>query len=136
MLQIYTGNGKGKTTAAIGQGIRACGNGLNVIMIQFLKTSSSGELNILKNIDNFTVKRFEKTKGFVWNLNEEEKKIINVLKNGITHINKIAAETGYPTGKVTAVASLLEIRGLIYSVTGNAYGLTDPQVWNSGESRI
>ena len=70
------------------------------------------------------------------NLNEEEKKIINVLKNGITHINKIAAETGYPTGKVTAVASLLEIRGLIYSVTGNAYGLTDPQVWNSGESRI
>lgn len=73
MIQIYTGDNKGKTTAAIGQGIRACGNGFNVIMIQFLKTSPSGELNILKNIENFTVKRFEKTKGFVWNLNEEEK---------------------------------------------------------------
>lgn len=80
MIQIYTGNNKGKTTAAIGQGIRACGNGFNVIMIQFLKTSSSGELNILKNINNFTVKRFEKTKGFVWNLNEEEK---NNLKGEI-----------------------------------------------------
>ena len=80
MIQIYTGNNKGKTTEAIGQGIRACGNGFNVIMIQFLKTSSSGELNILKNINNFTVKRFEKTKGFVWNLNEEEK---NNLKGEI-----------------------------------------------------
>ncbi|MEQ8199417.1 MAG: cob(I)yrinic acid a,c-diamide adenosyltransferase, partial [Clostridiaceae bacterium] len=37
MVQIYTGEGKGKSTAAIGQGIRAAGNGLKVIMIQFLK---------------------------------------------------------------------------------------------------
>ena len=47
MIQIYTGNGKGKSTAAIGQGVRAAGNGLNVIMIQFLKSNETGELKIL-----------------------------------------------------------------------------------------
>ena len=38
LVQVYTGNGKGKTTASIGLGIRAYGNGLKVIMIQFLKS--------------------------------------------------------------------------------------------------
>ena len=41
LVQIYTGNGKGKTTAAIGQGIRSYGNGLKVFMLQFLKFSPS-----------------------------------------------------------------------------------------------
>ena len=42
LIQVYTGNGKGKTTAAIGLGIRALGNGLKVIMIQFLKSGNTG----------------------------------------------------------------------------------------------
>ncbi len=37
MIQIYTGNGKGKTTAALGLAFRAAGHGLKVIMIQFMK---------------------------------------------------------------------------------------------------
>jgi cob(I)alamin adenosyltransferase len=37
MIQIYTGNGKGKTTAAIGQAVRAAGAGIKVIFFQFLK---------------------------------------------------------------------------------------------------
>ena len=36
-VQVYTGDGKGKTTAAIGLGVRAVGRGLKVIMIQFFK---------------------------------------------------------------------------------------------------
>ncbi len=36
-IQVYTGNGKGKTTAALGLAFRACGKGLRVIMIQFMK---------------------------------------------------------------------------------------------------
>ena len=36
-IQVYTGNGKGKTTAALGLAFRACGKGLRVLMIQFMK---------------------------------------------------------------------------------------------------
>jgi cob(I)alamin adenosyltransferase len=45
MIQVYTGDGKGKTTASLGQALRACGHGLKVLMIQFMKGSKNyGEL--------------------------------------------------------------------------------------------
>ena len=45
LIQLYTGNGKGKTTASLGQALRACGHGLKVLMIQFMKGSKNyGEL--------------------------------------------------------------------------------------------
>lgn len=45
MIQIYYGLGKGKTTAAIGAGMRAHGAGLSVSMVQFLKSCTSSEIN-------------------------------------------------------------------------------------------
>ena len=45
LIQVYTGDGKGKTTAALGLAIRACGQGLKVIFIQFLKSQEGGEHN-------------------------------------------------------------------------------------------
>jgi cob(I)alamin adenosyltransferase len=45
MIQVYTGEGKGKTTAALGLAFRAVGHGLKVVMIQFMKgTELTGEL--------------------------------------------------------------------------------------------
>ena len=44
MLEIYCGNGKGKTTAAMGLAFRALGRGKNVYILQFLKGDNSGEL--------------------------------------------------------------------------------------------
>lgn len=56
LVQVYTGNGKGKTTAAIGLGIRACGHGYKVYMIQFLKPSMNyGEHKGIKKVKNFKI---------------------------------------------------------------------------------
>lgn len=44
IVQVYTGNGKGKTTAAWGQALRAMGHGMNVCIVRFLKSASSGEV--------------------------------------------------------------------------------------------
>ena len=48
MLQVYTGNGKGKTTAAIGLAIRALGAGKRVYIMQFMKSLAYSEQDILK----------------------------------------------------------------------------------------
>jgi cob(I)alamin adenosyltransferase len=45
IVQVYTGEGKGKTTASLGQALRACGHDFKVLMIQFMKGSKNyGEL--------------------------------------------------------------------------------------------
>jgi cob(I)alamin adenosyltransferase len=55
-VQVYTGNGKGKTTAALGQALRACGHGLRVVMIQFMKGSENyGEVMISGKVPGFTL---------------------------------------------------------------------------------
>ncbi|SHE82516.1 cob(I)yrinic acid a,c-diamide adenosyltransferase [Clostridium fallax] len=85
-VQIYTGNGKGKTTAAVGLAFRAVGDGMKVFMIQFLKTGKTGELVSAKKFyPDLQIFRFEKKRGFVWTLKDEE---IEELKKEI----KIAYE--------------------------------------------
>jgi cob(I)alamin adenosyltransferase len=58
LIHVYTGNGKGKTTAAIGLGVRAAGDGLKVLMIQFMKGRRYSELDALQQMKNFTVVQF------------------------------------------------------------------------------
>jgi cob(I)alamin adenosyltransferase len=56
LVQVYTGPGKGKTTACLGLAFRASGRGLEVLMIQFLKPSEScGEHIAAEMIPNFTI---------------------------------------------------------------------------------
>ena len=58
-MQIYYGRGKGKTTAALGLGLRASGHGFKVIMIQFMKGNTKyGEITGVKSIENFEIHQF------------------------------------------------------------------------------
>jgi cob(I)alamin adenosyltransferase len=58
-VQVYTGDGKGKTTAALGLALRAAGAGLKVYIAQFVKGGEYNELKALKRIsDSITVKQY------------------------------------------------------------------------------
>jgi cob(I)alamin adenosyltransferase len=59
LLHVYTGGGKGKTTAALGLGMRAAGHGFRVLMIQFMKGQINyGELESAKRIPGFEIRQF------------------------------------------------------------------------------
>ncbi|WP_457679110.1 cob(I)yrinic acid a,c-diamide adenosyltransferase [Thermovibrio sp.] len=53
LIHVYTGNGKGKTTAALGLCLRAVGRGLKCCFVQFLKGALSGEVKAVKYLPNF-----------------------------------------------------------------------------------
>lgn len=52
LVQVYTGDGKGKTTAAFGLAMRATGKGLKVFMVQFLKGRQYGELETARRLSD------------------------------------------------------------------------------------
>jgi cob(I)alamin adenosyltransferase len=62
-VHVYTGDGKGKTTAALGLALRAAGAGWNVFFAQFLKGADSSELDALERFsDRIAVRRFGRTR--------------------------------------------------------------------------
>ncbi|WP_432626644.1 cob(I)yrinic acid a,c-diamide adenosyltransferase [Brotaphodocola sp.] len=73
-VHIYCGDGKGKTSAAVGLAVRAAGRGRKVLVVRFLKTDNSGEVEVLKNIPGITVTPCDRTFGFVFRMNEEQKR--------------------------------------------------------------
>ena len=73
MIQIYCGDGKGKTTAAIGLAVRAAGSGMHVGFVQFLKGGHTSELTILSGIPEISVMRCQKNYGFTFRMNDTEK---------------------------------------------------------------
>lgn len=58
LIQVYTGNGKGKTTAAFGLALRAVGAGLKVHMVQFMKKGTYSEFHAIKYLPQFTIVQF------------------------------------------------------------------------------
>jgi cob(I)alamin adenosyltransferase len=94
MIQIYTGNGKGKTTAALGLALRAVGHGLKVIMIQFMKGKISyGELKAAQSLPGFTIEQFGRP-DFV-NPEHPDKEDIRLARKGLQRAQEVIASTAY-----------------------------------------
>ncbi len=72
MIFLFTGDGKGKTTSAIGMGVRAVGAGRKVLMIQFMKSGDSSEIKTIKEMNNFQVESFGQKKFIDKNNNSKE----------------------------------------------------------------
>lgn len=73
MIHYYFGDGKGKTTAAMGLALRAAGWGKRVFIVQFLKNTPSGEVMFFEHITNVTLVRGKAGKGFTFNMTEDER---------------------------------------------------------------
>ena len=80
LLHLYWGDGKGKTTAAMGLALRALGAGKRVVIVQFLKGGNSGEIPLLARL-GAEVYRGKAGQKFVFQMNEAEKEATRQLQN-------------------------------------------------------
>ena len=92
-VQVYTGNGKGKTTAAFGLALRAAGAGLKVFIAQFVKGMKYSELESIKKLDDMiTIKQY----GSGWFIQKKiNQKDINLAQNGLKEVQNIINSGNY-----------------------------------------
>ncbi len=82
-IQVYTGNGKGKTTAALGLALRAAGHGLRTYFGQFLKGQDYGELAAVQKLAPLvTIEQFGR-KGFIHVTENPQDKDIEMARSGL-----------------------------------------------------
>ncbi|MDO4953236.1 MAG: cob(I)yrinic acid a,c-diamide adenosyltransferase [Synergistaceae bacterium] len=73
MLHVYCGNGKGKTTAAMGLVVRALGCGMKVLLVQFLKDDSGNEIKTLSLLPGVKILHRKGKEKFTFCMTDEEK---------------------------------------------------------------
>ena len=90
-IHLYTGNGKGKTTAAIGLAVRAVGAGKKVFIGQFVKGMHYAELDSLKRFPEIVLRQYG-LDCFI--KNEPTQRDIDIARNGLKEVSSII-EDGY-----------------------------------------
>lgn len=114
-LQIYFGNGKGKTTAALGQAIREASRGKSVIIVQFLKGKQPEAISFIQRLEpEIKLFRFQRQEEAFEDLNAQERKEETLnMRNGLSFARKVLA-----TGECDVLV-LDEILGLLeYGIAG------------------
>ncbi len=120
LIHIYCGDGKGKTTAAVGLAVRCAGRGNKVLLVQFLKSRDSGELYSLAKLPDIEVMRGKESKKFTFQMNEEEKhalliehnkmfeQVLAKIKNGCYSLLILDEVIGALNAKVFEMPKLIE----------------------------
>jgi cob(I)alamin adenosyltransferase len=115
-VHILTGDGKGKTTAALGLAVRAAGAGLKVFFAQFIKKGEYSEIKALKRFaDLITVEQFGLGRFADQNPKPED---IRAARNGLERVKQIMADKAYDVvildeANVAAKLGLLTIQDLL-----------------------
>lgn len=120
-IQIYHGTGRGKTTAALGLGLRAAAQGRQVIMVQFLKAKHSDTVDFLKKLEpELQIFRFERASCNFSDLSpEEQREQFDNIQIALSYTKKVL-----DTGQCDMLI-LDEIFGLV------DYGITDAETLRS-----
>ena len=92
MIQVYTGEGKGKTTAALGLALRAAGAGLKVYIGQFIKGKTQSEIKALKQFRNIKIEQYGRGR-FI--SSQADIKDIILAKSGLNKARDIIASKKY-----------------------------------------
>jgi cob(I)alamin adenosyltransferase len=111
LIQLYCGDGKGKTTAAMGLCIRAAGNGRKVLLFQFLKANTSGEIKVLSSIPYITILKSPDKMKFTIDMTPQEKAELTAHSIEIFEtIKKMATEY-----------DLLILDEIVYAISGGFF---------------
>ncbi len=84
-VQVYTGNGKGKTTAAMGLAMRAAGRGLGVKVVQFMKGRDTGEMASLQKL-GIELVRASHSEKFFHTMADDEKAALRIDAQKVLHL--------------------------------------------------
>jgi cob(I)alamin adenosyltransferase len=115
-IQVYTGNGKGKTTAALGLSLRAAGAGLRVYIAQFLKSGSYSEIKALKKYsDTITIEQFGLNHFIKGEPSPED---IKIAKKGLNRVKSVLTSDTYDIiimeeANVAVAVGLISIQDLL-----------------------
>ncbi len=94
-IQVYTGNGKGKSTAAIGQAVRAAGAGLTSYIIQFMKEYPYSELKILRKLDKWITIDQAGNDDFVYKKKLPSEKEIQTARNALIKTGQLMSNRSF-----------------------------------------
>ena len=94
LIQVYTGNGKGKTTAALGLALRAWGRGLRVAVIQFMKTGEEyGEATALRKLSGIDLFQYGRDQLIIRGKHTDED--VRLAKQGLEKASEALASKEY-----------------------------------------
>lgn len=115
-IQVYTGDGKGKTTAALGLALRAAGAGMNVYIAQFIKSGDYSEIKALSRFaDRITVQQFGTGRFIKGRPSPED---VVAAQQGLRAIRKALTDGRYQMvimeeGNVAAMCGLFPVEAIL-----------------------